>query len=102
MKAGKTILSATILVALLFIQSCQKETKKTETTGVEEISTGPNTGGGALAATATQIDVYGVWHAGNDFCIWGTPRSASEFDTKNHWLIDRGNGQPSINLVILS
>ena len=26
----------------------------------------------------------------------------TEFDSKNHWLIDRGNGQPSVNLVILS
>src|SRR5262249_19102746 len=26
----------------------------------------------------------------------------TEFDQKNHWLIDRGNGPPSVNLVILS
>ena len=24
------------------------------------------------------------------------------FDTDNHWLIDRGNGQPSVNVVVLS
>jgi hypothetical protein len=30
MKAGKTILSVITLTALFFIQSCQKETKKTE------------------------------------------------------------------------
>jgi len=26
----------------------------------------------------------------------------TNFDTNNHWMIDRGNGQPSVNLVILS
>jgi hypothetical protein len=46
--------------------------------------------------------VYGVWHAGNDYCTWGTARSVSEFDSKNSWLIDRGDGNPSVNLVVLS
>jgi hypothetical protein len=54
------------------------------------------------SARATQIQVYGAWHCGNDFCTWGTVRDMTDFDTKNHWLIDRGNGQPSVNLVILS
>jgi len=100
MKAGKTILSVTILTALFFVQSCQKETKKTETIN-EEIATAPNNGAAAGAALTTP-QVYGVWHAGNDQCIWGTVRSVTEFDSKNHWLIDRGNGQPSVNIVILS
>src|SRR5260221_392090 len=26
----------------------------------------------------------------------------TEFDQKNHWIIDRGNGQPSVNIVVLS
>jgi hypothetical protein len=26
----------------------------------------------------------------------------TDFDTKNHWIIDRGDGTPSVNLVILS
>ena len=26
----------------------------------------------------------------------------TDFDTKNHWMIDRGDGVPSVNLVILS
>ena len=26
----------------------------------------------------------------------------AEFDQKNHWIIDRGDGTPSVNLVILS
>ena len=51
---------------------------------------------------ATPIQVYGVWHAGNDAYIWGTVRDLTEFDQKNHWIIDRGDGWPSVNLVILS
>lgn len=55
-----------------------------------------------LTLHATPIQVYGVWHAGNDACIWGTVRSITEFDQKNHWIVDRGDGKPSVNLVILS
>ena len=54
------------------------------------------------ASAATPISVYGAWHCGNDACIWGTVRTVTEFDSKNHWLIDRGDGVPSVNLVILS
>lgn len=53
-------------------------------------------------AHATPIQIYGVWHAGNDACIWGSIRDVTEFDSKNHWIIDRGDGVPSVNLVILS
>ena len=53
-------------------------------------------------ANATPIQIYGVWHAGNDACIWGSVRNLTEFDAKNHWIIDRGDGIPSVNLVILS
>jgi len=56
----------------------------------------------AGAARATQIEVYGAWHCGNDFCTWGTVRDMTNFDTNNHWMIDRGDGSPSVNLVILS
>jgi len=102
MKAGKTILSVIILTTLFFIQSCQKETKKTEPIN-EEIATAPNINA-AVGAAMTSPQVYGVWHAGNDYCIWGTARTESEFDSKNHWLIDRGDGsgKPSVNIVILS
>jgi len=102
MKTGKTILSVITLTALFLIQSCQKETKKTEATN-EEIATAPNSGAAAaVGTTITPPQVYGVWHAGSDYCIWGTVRTVTEFDSKNHWLIDRGNGQPSVNIVILS
>ncbi len=48
------------------------------------------------------IQVYGSWHCGNDYCTWGAERDLTEFDGKNHWLIDRGDGRPSVNLVVLS
>ena len=54
------------------------------------------------AGPPTPIQVYGAWHCGNDYCTWASVRDMVEFDQKNHWLIDRGDGQPSVNLVILS
>jgi hypothetical protein len=57
---------------------------------------------GLPAASATPIQVYGVWHCGSNLCGWTTIRDMAEFDGKNHWLIDRGDGSPSVNLVILS
>ena len=52
--------------------------------------------------SATPIQVYGVWHCGSDLCGWDTVRDMTDFDSKNHWLIDRGDGSPSVNLVVLS
>ena len=52
--------------------------------------------------TATQPQIYGAWHCGNDACTWSTVRTVNEFDSKNHWLIDRGDGRPSVNIVVLS
>jgi hypothetical protein len=66
----------------------------------------PNHSSSATKATSTvassAISIYGAWHAGNDFCTWGSVRSMVDFDNKNHWLIDRGDGLPSVNLVVLS
>jgi hypothetical protein len=56
----------------------------------------------APAQAVTPMQIFGAWHCSNDSCIWGTVRTAAEFDSQNHWLVDRGNGQPSVNLVILS
>lgn len=56
----------------------------------------------STAAAATPIQIYGAWHCGNDACTWGSVRDMTDFDTKNHWIIDRGDGVPSVNLVILS
>ncbi|MBO4206524.1 hypothetical protein GSF22_11000 [Micromonospora echinofusca] len=69
----------------------------------------PVGGAGTVAApaaptprAATPVQIYGAWHCGNDFCTWGTVRSVAEFDSQNHWLVDRGDGRPSVNLVVLS
>ena len=63
-------------------------------------------GGGGLSPTPTPIQIFGAWHCSDDACTWATARTVSEFDSKNHWLIDRdGSGpstSPSVNLVILS
>lgn len=50
------------------------------------------------------MQIYGAWHCGNDACTWGTLRDMTEFDSKNHWIIDRGDGSglPSVNLIVLS
>lgn len=58
----------------------------------------------AVAATPTQLQVYGAWHCANDMCTWGSVRTAAQFDAMNHWLVDRGDGsgKPSVNLVVLS
>ena len=56
----------------------------------------------ASAATATPIQVYGSWLCGNDECTWSTVRNMTDFDTNNHWLVDRGDGAPSVNLVVLA
>ena len=58
---------------------------------------GPN-----LSPTPTQIQIFGAWHCSDDACTWSTVRPVNEFDSKNHWMIDRGDGRPSVNLVILS
>jgi hypothetical protein len=48
----------------IFIQACQKETRKTETIN-EEIATAPNIGA-AVGTTVTPIQIYGAWHAGSE------------------------------------
>jgi hypothetical protein len=53
-------------------------------------------------AALTGVSIYGAWHCGNDFCTWSTVRNMTDFNTRNRWLIDRGDGSPSVNLVSLS
>src|SRR5436305_3300173 len=50
----------------------------------------------------TQMQIYGVWHCYSDGCNWFSVPDMTTFDTDNHWIIDRGNGSPSVNLVVLS
>ena len=52
--------------------------------------------------TVTPIQIFGVWHAGNHYADWSVPREYAEFDEANHWIVDRGDGIPSVNLVVLS
>ena len=60
-------------------------------------------GAAAQAQTTSPVQVYGAWHCGSDYCTWSTVRTTAEFDSKNHWLIDRdGSGHPSVNVVVLS
>ncbi len=61
------------------------------------ITTGKSSG-----AAITPISIYGSWHCGNDFCTWSSVRDMTDFNNKNRWLIDRGDGVPSVNLVVLS
>ncbi|MFE9424980.1 hypothetical protein ACFYNO_18625 [Kitasatospora sp. NPDC006697] len=56
----------------------------------------------AAPAASTPVQVYGAWHCSNDACLWGSVRDMADFDHQNHWLIDRGDGRPSVNLVVLS
>lgn len=53
-------------------------------------------------AAFTSISVYGAWHCGSEFCSWATVRNMTDFDNRNRWLINRGDGRPSVNLVVLS
>jgi hypothetical protein len=55
-------------------------------------------------ASQAQMQIYGAWHCGSDFCTWASVRNMTDFDTKNHWMIDRGDGSglASVNLVNLS
>jgi len=102
MKTKIQLLTTTVFLFLVSL-SCQKDVR-IESTGsiAEEVQTKPPPPPPPTGDTKTPIQIYGVWHAGNDYCTWTTVRTVEEFDSKNHWLIDRGNGQPSVNIVILS
>src|SRR5437773_10538757 len=58
----------------------------------------------AKIATSTaqgQMQVYGLWHCYTDACSWASVPDMTLFDTNNHWIIDRGDGHPSVNVVKL-
>ena len=57
---------------------------------------------GADVPPPNPVQIYGSWHCGNDYCTWGAERNLTDFDNMNHWLVDRGDGRPSVNLVVLS
>lgn len=56
----------------------------------------------STANAQTQMQVYGLWHCYSDACSWASVPNMTTFDTDNHWILDRGNGSPSANLVVLS
>ncbi len=49
-----------------------------------------------------QMQVYGVWHCTADYCTWASAPDMTTFATQNNWILNRGNGSPSVNLVVLS
>src|SRR6266849_9769427 len=57
---------------------------------------------GPSAKAQYQMQVYGLWHCYSDACSWASVPNMTTFDTDNHWILDRGNGSPSANLVVLS
>jgi hypothetical protein len=99
MKKNVYLLIALSFFLVSFLQGCKKTVSDN---GKQELMSAANISSPALDATPTPIQVYGVWHAGNDYCIWGTERTVTEFNSKNPWIFSGANGQPSVNLVVLS
>jgi hypothetical protein len=56
----------------------------------------------APAIAQTSMQVYGLWHCYSDACSWASVPNMTTFATQNNWIINRGNGSPSVNLVVLS
>jgi hypothetical protein len=94
MKKNRLIVISLLATAFIMFSACQKITDINQQNNTTTFN--------RSNATSTPIQIYGAWHAGNDACAWAAVRTITEFDSKNHWLIDRGNGQPSVNLIILS
>lgn len=67
-----------------------------------ELKSPPSAARHTIDPIGTPIQIYGSWHCGNDYCTWAAERDLTEFDRMNHWLVDRGDGRPSVNLVVLS
>jgi hypothetical protein len=65
-------------------------------------ATGGGDGGGGGGGEPQAVSIYGVWHCGNSYCDWSRVRDMWEFDHANHWIIAGNNGQPAVNLVVLS
>jgi hypothetical protein len=59
-------------------------------------------GAAPAAAATTPIQVYGVWLCGSDQCVWGSAPNMTTFDQQENWIINRGDGNPSVNLVVLA
>ena len=94
---------ASLLVGFILVAGCNRVSDNPVVTPEKTTMRTTQTAASSAAAVAP-VSVYGVWHSGNDYCTWATVRDLGEFDSKNHWLIDRGDGSglPSVNLVVLS
>ncbi len=98
MKKLKTSLALTLVMTAIVIGSCNPEKDSPTPSQVQQdLQRNPTD-----ITSTSAISVYGIWHSGSDYCTWGSVRNMADFDTKNHWIIDRGNGSPSVNLVVLS
>lgn len=63
---------------------------------------GTSEAGAVAPAVSAPVQIYGTWLCGADECAWATVPDMTTFDTQNHWIIDRGDGSPSVNLVVLA
>lgn len=48
------------------------------------------------------IQIFGVWHAGDHYADWSQQIDLEQFDRDNGWLIRGADGNPSVNVVVLS
>src|SRR4030095_13391159 len=63
---------------------------------------GPSAKPRVVTPVFANISIYGAWHCGSEFCSWASVRNMTDFDNRNRWLINRGDGMPSVNLIVLS
>src|SRR5438445_8930204 len=97
----RTLMRGSILLPAALLLAATTAALPAVTTAASALGTSLGTAR-AEAAAATPVQIYGAWHCSNDACTWGTVRTLADFDANNHWLIDRGDGKPSVNLVVLS
>jgi len=50
-----------------------------------------------VAALPSLSKIYSVWHCADDSCLWANPPSSDQT-----WLINRGDGNPTVNVVIFA
>ena len=48
------------------------------------------------------IQIFGVWHAGDHYADWSQAIDMVQFEKDNDWLVGGADGNPSVNLVVLS
>lgn len=106
MRKLSTCLLALFSIGIILTAGCDDKfsaIENSDNTALAPIFTPPGGGEPNLGSGDGVIDILGVWHCSNDGCAWGSERdTAGTFDTNNHWIIDRGDGKPSVNLVVLS